>query len=246
MRSALIPESRFGRYFFYALGEIVLVVIGILIALQINNWNEGRKERNQEKRFLVRLNDELNTDLGSISTAMDLNKERMQRAEFLMSTIDQSQLVEDSSNYFIQSIEYAGYTYFPVISDNNFDEIKSSGKLSHIRNEELRTALQKYYSWSSSRGQFNFVREDIQLNYLHERQGILSAHQQITLGSFITSEHFDVAAAKLAYEKMMKKPDFFELLPTVIQSQIRNGESFEDIKNRSIKLKAMIKNELNK
>ncbi|MDB4582337.1 DUF6090 family protein [Draconibacterium sp.] len=43
MRTALIPESRFGRYLFYALGEIVLAVIGILIALRINNWNENRK-----------------------------------------------------------------------------------------------------------------------------------------------------------------------------------------------------------
>lgn len=41
MRNALIPESRFGRYFFYAVGEIVLVAIGILIALKVNNMNES-------------------------------------------------------------------------------------------------------------------------------------------------------------------------------------------------------------
>jgi len=58
MRSALIPESRFGRYFFYALGEIVLVVIGILIALHINNWNEERKADKFEKKLL---NELLNT-----------------------------------------------------------------------------------------------------------------------------------------------------------------------------------------
>ena len=52
MRNALVPESRFGRYSFYAPGEIMLVVIGILIALQINNWNEYRKDRIKDKKIL--------------------------------------------------------------------------------------------------------------------------------------------------------------------------------------------------
>ena len=41
------PANQFGKYFKYAIGEIVLVVIGILIALQINNWNENKKIKNQ-------------------------------------------------------------------------------------------------------------------------------------------------------------------------------------------------------
>ena len=46
------PASRAGRYFKYALGEILLVVIGILIALQINNWNENRKDINKSRAIL--------------------------------------------------------------------------------------------------------------------------------------------------------------------------------------------------
>jgi hypothetical protein len=47
IRHTMIKENKFSRYTFYALGEIILVVIGILIALQINNWNEQRIENNQ-------------------------------------------------------------------------------------------------------------------------------------------------------------------------------------------------------
>ena len=45
IRKSLLEENKMGKYFKYAIGEIILVVIGILIALQINNWNEGIKDR---------------------------------------------------------------------------------------------------------------------------------------------------------------------------------------------------------
>ena len=56
IRRSLIQENKMGKYFKYAIGEILLVVIGILIALQINNWNELRKERQKEKAFLKEIN----------------------------------------------------------------------------------------------------------------------------------------------------------------------------------------------
>jgi len=53
IRQNLVMENKTGKYFKYAIGEIILVVIGILIALQINNWNERRKERAQEQALIA-------------------------------------------------------------------------------------------------------------------------------------------------------------------------------------------------
>lgn len=50
-----MAQNRFSRYLLYSIGEIVLVVIGILIALQINNWNEDQKNRKLEKNMLENL-----------------------------------------------------------------------------------------------------------------------------------------------------------------------------------------------
>lgn len=238
--------NKTGKYFKYAIGEILLVVIGILIALQVNNWNEVRKNRNQERNFLVRLQADLNTDVENISSSIRANKIRMQRAEFLLATIDEPQLVEDSATYFIQSIEYAGYTNNPVISDNTFEEIKSSGKLSFIRNENLRSTIQEYYSWTLERGQYYFILQDIQLNYLQERRGILSPRQQINMGSFNQSKQYTPSEAKEVYGRMMKKTGFLELLPFTIQTQVRTGESFESIKKQAIDLNKMIEQEIKK
>lgn len=63
IRQKLLAENRFSKYLLYAIGEIILVVIGILIALQINNWNEARKKENQFKSTLEELYNKISDDV---------------------------------------------------------------------------------------------------------------------------------------------------------------------------------------
>ena len=63
IRKALLAENKFSKYLIYAIGEIVLVVIGILIALQINNWNENRKIEREIESVISLLDDELNRNI---------------------------------------------------------------------------------------------------------------------------------------------------------------------------------------
>jgi len=74
IRQSLLADGKNAKYIKYAIGEIVLVVIGILIAFNINNWNEGRNQKLQEKQLLLNLQGEFNDnlqDLDSISIRVD-------------------------------------------------------------------------------------------------------------------------------------------------------------------------------
>jgi hypothetical protein len=62
IRQKLVSENKFSKYLLYAIGEILLVVIGILIALQINNWNDGRKNEIKEYKLLTEMQGNLQTD----------------------------------------------------------------------------------------------------------------------------------------------------------------------------------------
>ena len=82
IRRSLINENKMGKYFKYAIGEILLVVIGILIALQINNWNENKKANDKEHQVLT----EIISDLEY--TASDLDRVINKRTNNLKRTIN--------------------------------------------------------------------------------------------------------------------------------------------------------------
>ena len=72
IRQNLLMENKTGKYFKYAIGEIVLVVIGILIALQINNWNENQKKTVLESQYLIRLKEEAKWNIQQIERSKQL------------------------------------------------------------------------------------------------------------------------------------------------------------------------------
>ncbi|MFD2823394.1 DUF6090 family protein [Lacinutrix iliipiscaria] len=140
-------ENKTGKYFKYAIGEIILVVIGILIALQINNANENHKSAQQENLYLNRLlienKDDINTFKNNIS---DLNKG--------IQTIEKLSLALNSNLYSDQDLIKAANGFFaygsiyPIFSSSTstFDDLSSTGNLKDIRNSDLRDALVKHYA----------------------------------------------------------------------------------------------------
>ena len=81
IRQNLLSEGKTGKYIKYAIGEIVLVVVGILIALQINNWNEQRKYNKTEEQILIGLEEEFKASLAELKRITELNK-KVRKATF--------------------------------------------------------------------------------------------------------------------------------------------------------------------
>ena len=74
LRTSIITSGRIKRYLLYTIGEIALVVIGILIALQVNNWNEDRKDKIKEKEFLIEIKETLLLEKENISSIIPYYK----------------------------------------------------------------------------------------------------------------------------------------------------------------------------
>ena len=84
IRQRLLAENKFSRYLLYAVGEIFLVVIGILIALQINNWNEGLKERATEQSILKQLHSEYQSNLAQLDEKIFMRNEALGEASVFL------------------------------------------------------------------------------------------------------------------------------------------------------------------
>ena len=129
------------KYLFYAIGEIALVVIGILIALQINNLNEDRKDRKKEQLILLQLKDDFETNLEQLESRMGMRKQIIEFSQELLGYIDGSLNVTDDSIVLRMTILYLVPTFDPVSND-----LSQSGNLRIIQDEKLKHLLS---SWTS-------------------------------------------------------------------------------------------------
>ncbi|TBW28304.1 DUF6090 family protein [Gramella sp. KN1008] len=188
IRHKLLRENRFTRYLIYAVGEIILVVIGILIALQINNWNEARKESMREKKLLSNLNEEFRDnlqDLDSIGT--EVNKV-IQSLEKVFGLFDQTpENVNNDSLDLWLSRALSSPNWKP--SDYLLNNLNSSGSITELKNEKLKLLL---YKWARQHN------EMIEVQQRTERTGEeIIAH----LKEYGSLRNVDVAGENFEYPK---------------------------------------------
>ena len=159
IRYDLMGENKTGKYFKYAIGEIVLVVIGILIALSINNWNEARKDKLREQSILIQLEEEYNANLNQLNAKMQLRTKIVKSGLSLLKYMNTPELVQrDSVIFHLSNIIYDP-TFDPIQND-----LISSGNIRLIRNEKLRRLLS---NWSSD---LMAVQEHEQINQKHVQE----------------------------------------------------------------------------
>ena len=118
IRPNLLSEGKTGKYLKYALGEIVLVVIGILIALQINNWNEYKKERKLERKVLTELLTSLRHNYSRMISDSINRSHWNKSSDIVINTLEDGEAYSDTMNKHFQdarkpgtnlSLSYAGY-----------------------------------------------------------------------------------------------------------------------------------------
>ena len=140
IRKNLVSENRLTRYLLYAIGEIVLVVIGILIALQINNWNEDNKGKAFEREMLSQIQDNLKKDKAKLIEINASFTKAIASADKILA-IGPEDHIPDSLRYWLAY--FIQFERFQPIT-NSYEALKSRG-LDQVSNKELRLLLGEYY-----------------------------------------------------------------------------------------------------
>jgi hypothetical protein len=141
IRKKLADDNKPLKYMRYAIGEIFLVVIGILIALSINNWNENRKNRIEEAKMLYSFREVLQNDLSSIEFSMSFTQSVQESITFVQSSLEDQLQYHDSLSYHFWNTT----AIWPLpITESIFETLKSKGT-DMITNEKLRNELITFY-----------------------------------------------------------------------------------------------------
>lgn len=142
IRQSLLQSGQTAKYLKYAIGEIVLVVIGILIALQINNWNENRILERKELTLLREMQSNIQEDLQDIDFNLEGTAMRLNASEIVLRVMDEKLPYHDSLRpHFGQLIGSFQLTENTAA----FDNLSSIG-FDLVRNDSLRASITRLYS----------------------------------------------------------------------------------------------------
>jgi hypothetical protein len=156
IRQNLLNEGKTSKYFKYAIGEIILVVIGILIALQINNWNSLQNDRDIEQSALKNLKTEFEENLEQLRIDNELNQASLDAAYSLLQSERITYQINRIDSLLGTALNYATFEAGTGV----FDEAISSGKMRLIQNDSLKTLLSKWKGKLNEVGEDEIIRRD--------------------------------------------------------------------------------------
>ncbi len=200
IRQRLLTENKFSKYLLYSIGEIVLVVIGILIALSINNWNEERKVNMQELTLLKELKLSLESNSTILNNRIRNSQDKMLRGKLLEKHLKEKRPYHDS---LIDFFDIPTYALTTNLSYASFENTKNQG-LELIKNTELRLELIKLFD-----EEFNSI------NVLGENSFALLTN---TIAPFL-QKHFEYTASGIEpndYTALLKAKEYVNILSRAI------------------------------
>ncbi len=179
IRRKLVDNSNVSRYVLYAVGEILLVIIGILIALQVNEWNQVRKNKGEEKVILSNLKSEFEQNSETLNEVWQILKSSKEASMKLMSLMNKDNHIILQNN--IDSLLYWTIEYYPFNPSNNvFADLVQSGRLQLIQDDSLRNRL---FEWSTEMENYR--------NSFEEMQHFIENHILIFLIDHIALKNMD-------------------------------------------------------
>ncbi len=140
IRYDLMEKNRTGKYIKYAIGEIILVVIGILIALAISNWNDNRKNNAETRDFKGRLADEIEININNVDSAIEVQSKHIAASKSILDLFHKDH--KNINPEYLDSLMIIIYQSASVeINNGTFAEGLNTGKIGNIPSDKLRSAL---------------------------------------------------------------------------------------------------------
>lgn len=232
IRQQLLIEGKTARYLKYALGEIVLVMIGILLALQVNNWNEVRKYKETEKDYIDRLINEISLDTSyfdNIKNQFEYKETRMIR---VISAWQSSTLNVNDSLQYINDFKSAGDIDPWYAEPVTWTQLIQTGDLKLIRDKDVLDELFNYYS-SIKKVSDNFNQFPMSMN-IKAREQWTEPFVHEAYENFNAIEDNDRLPNALVFEKIWaKRNEYFNDYTAIAFICTNNKMVMKDLEKRS-------------
>jgi len=201
IRQRFLTDKKFSKYLLYAVGEILLVVIGILIALQVDTWQDANQKRNREIEFLSQMKETLNLEISDLQFNIEALEGSLKSIRVVQKHLEDQLPYHDSLAYhFANSSREMGY----MVRAGVYEQLKSSG-MDLISNDSLRNQIVTHY--------------DVNTYFLVDLENILvHNHNNISVRPMMMRKFnyswFTKPAIPNDYRELLKDSEYLSLLKT--------------------------------
>jgi len=242
-----MEQNKTRKYIKYAIGEIILVVIGILLALSINNWNTQRELKINNKVFLNKMLKDLNTIDKRLNELVYDTQDDYPTLDEAVKACDSilklTYLGLDTThvNYINEAPISAGNPLLNL-NDNTYSELINTGKLYSLGSEALVEAITNYYKEGERQTMYNEANNEfVKVGFLKSEDGFGKIHLDYSMDS----KNFDITNYPFYFDKNAKEYKDFQLgIYYMLFSQRQNMTQMQAIITKTITLKELIKTEL--
>lgn len=140
-----IAEAIASQNWFVVFIEVMVVVVGIFIGLQVDDWNEVRKERIEERAYLERLQADFAAHREELTFAIGLTVVRLKQIDMLEAGIRSFDIAAENSDRFITAVEKVAWASYLPLEPNTYAELLSTGRMTLLHSRELRDLLITFY-----------------------------------------------------------------------------------------------------
>jgi hypothetical protein len=153
--------------------DLLVVIVGVFIGIEVANWNETRQDRNEERRYYSQLLVDLRGDLDSLAFAAKRAQFHDQAAERVLAKLQGKPPPDVTPAQLATSIHYAGFIYIPRAARGTYDELISTGNLGLLRDQQIKSHIAAYYGAFDANRQWDVLLRGQQNDYWSETAGIL-------------------------------------------------------------------------
>jgi hypothetical protein len=241
IRKKLAENNKPMKYMRYAVGEILLVMIGILLALQVNNWNEERKERQLEFKVLTEIKNNLNFDLVDFESNISHLKNIKTSCQSILNTVNDDLVYNDSLGYYFFYLKIFPH-FTPKI--NGYSSLQAKG-IEIIQNDSLKFKITNLYedrykyilTWERERINYkDAILEKMMIPYSGTRSlskeivpksFILkgSIKSVVELGTFREIKNFEILKEDTEFHGVVKEVEIATSILILIHENVQDNVS---------------------
>ena len=215
--------------------EFAIVVLGVFVGIEVANWNEGRQNRSEERRYYAQIREDVRNDLGTLRLSRQRSLDNDRQAQLALAALDDKIPEGASPARVALSLHRAGFLYIPGATRRTYEELISTGNLGLLRDEELKEQIADYYSRFDEVRQWDAVLREYQKEFWIATAGVLPP--KVLQGS-IRGQPAAVSPTQLRdmLAQASSRPNIRNLLVGMAAHQERVRRDSEDAEQRAQKL----------